>query len=71
MDEANEAPETTEDLTKVSDPEFLAERRRVREELEHVPEQSIAADVLTERYRVLNDEFLRRASRAWAPSKAS
>ena len=39
----------------LSDPDFLAERRRVREELQD----------LTERYRKLNEEFDRRAQTAW------
>jgi hypothetical protein len=43
---------------------FLAERRRVREELEHTPEHEISA-ILTDRYKRLNDEFLRRARLAW------
>lgn len=51
------------DLSQLDDPEFLAERRRVREELEQQPEASAE---LTARYRVLNQEFLRRARIAWA-----
>jgi hypothetical protein len=43
---------------RMSDPDFLAERRRVREELE----------VLTERYRTLNEEFDRRARITWTPT---
>jgi hypothetical protein len=39
----------------MSDPDFLAERRRVRETIE----------ALTERYRVINMEFDRRAGSAW------
>jgi hypothetical protein len=39
-----------------SDPDFLAERKRVRETLEE----------LTERYRVINIEFDRRAGAQWA-----
>jgi hypothetical protein len=44
----------------MSDPEFLAERRRVREELQ----------ILTERYRKLNQEFDRRAHAAWLGSSS-
>ena len=51
-----------EDLTRLDDPEFLAERRRVREELEHQPEASAE---LSARYGVLDEEFLRRARAAW------
>src|ERR1700761_3843560 len=50
------------DLSKLDDPAFLAERRRVREELEHQPEASLE---LTVQYERLNDEFLRRARIAW------
>ena len=50
------------DLTRLDDPEFLAERRRVREELEHQPEANAE---LSARYEVLNEEFLRRARVAW------
>ena len=47
---------------QLDDPEFLAERRRVREELEHQP---TASAELRARYRVLDEEFLRRARIAW------
>jgi hypothetical protein len=50
------------DPTQLDDPEFLAERRRVREELEHQPEASAE---LSARYEVLDEEFLRRARVAW------
>jgi hypothetical protein len=49
----------------MGDPEFLAERKRVREELEHAPEQGVNSE-LTARYETLNVEFLRRARIAWA-----
>ena len=58
----------SDDFTKMTDPEFLAERRRVREELEHTPEADVSA-TLTERYEKLNEEFLRRARIAWAGGK--
>ena len=45
----------TEEFAGMSDPDFLAERRRVRETLE----------ALTERYRAINVEFDRRAGSAW------
>ena len=54
----------SDDFSQLGDPEFLAERRRVREELEHTPEQA-ASPELTARYEKLNDEFLRRARAAW------
>ncbi len=50
------------DLRRLSDPEFLAERRRVREALEYQPEASAE---LSARYERLNEEFLRRARIAW------
>jgi hypothetical protein len=50
MSEEHQGPEA------LDDPALLAERRRVREELE----------ALTERYRRLDDEFIRRARAAWA-----
>jgi hypothetical protein len=49
---------TTDDFTQLDDPAFLAERARVREELQE----------LTERFRRLNEEFDRRARAAWAPA---
>ena len=51
-----------DDFAMMDDPEFLAERARVREQLEHVP--GVSAE-LTELYQRLNDEFDRRASAAW------
>ena len=56
---------SSDDFTKMTDHEFLAERRRVREELEHTPEFEVSA-TLTERYERLNEEFLRRARISWA-----
>jgi hypothetical protein len=44
-----------EDFNTMSDPDFLAERRRVRETVE----------ALTERLSRLDDEFIRRASASW------
>jgi hypothetical protein len=46
----------SDDFTVMSDPDFLAERRRVRE----------ALAALSERYRRINDEFDRRATATWA-----
>jgi hypothetical protein len=53
-----------DDFTAMSDPEFLAERRRVREALEYAQEHEISA-ALTDRYQRLNEEFLRRARMTW------
>jgi hypothetical protein len=57
-----------EDFTQLDDPEFLAERRRVREELEHTPEHEVSPG-LAARYQQLDDEFLRRAAIAWAQAR--
>jgi hypothetical protein len=54
-----------ENFRQLDDPEFLALRRRVREELERTPGHGPGAE-LTARYEALNDEFLRRATAAWA-----
>jgi hypothetical protein len=54
-----------EDFTRLDDPAFLAERRRVRGQIERMPADEHSPE-LAERYRRLNDEFLRRASAAWA-----
>jgi hypothetical protein len=45
----------SDEFAAVSDPDFLAERSRVRDLLEY----------LTERYQKLNKEFDRRARTAW------
>jgi hypothetical protein len=52
----------SDDFRQLDDPEFLAERKRVREALEHQPEASAE---LTARYQRLDEEFLRRARIAW------
>jgi hypothetical protein len=57
-----------EDFSAISDPDFLAERRRVREELEHTPEHEVSPE-LTARYQRLDEEFLRRASLAWTQAR--
>jgi hypothetical protein len=58
---------TDDDITTMDDPQFLDERRRVREELDRLPAH-ITSAVLTARYQQLNDEFLRRARIAWTPA---
>jgi hypothetical protein len=57
-----------EDYSAMSDPDFLTERRRVREELEHTPEHAVSPE-LAIRYRRLDEEFLRRASLAWTQAR--
>jgi hypothetical protein len=53
-----------ENYSAMSDPDFLAERRRVREELEHTPEHEVNPELAT-RSQELDEEFLRRARVAW------
>lgn len=50
----------TEDFAAMSDPDFLAERKRVRE----------AIEALRERYELLTEEFDRRARAKWAEASA-
>ena len=57
-----------EDFTQLDDPAFLAERRRVRGLIEGTPGDEQSPE-LAERYRRLDDEFLRRASAAWAQAR--
>ena len=54
----------SDDFSQLDDVAFLAERRRVREELERAPHSRASPD-LTARYRRLNEEFRRRASATW------
>jgi hypothetical protein len=54
-----------DEFTEMDDPEFLAERRKVRDEIERTPADEQSSQ-LTARYQRLNDEFIRRASAAWA-----
>ena len=57
-----------DDFTRMTDPDFLAERRRVRDVLEHTPEHSVSPEI-KERYLRLDEEFLRRARISWAGGK--
>jgi hypothetical protein len=50
----------SDEISAMSDPDFLAERRRVRETIE----------ALRERDRLLTDEFDRRARIAWTAGAA-
>jgi hypothetical protein len=54
-----------DDVSQLDDPEFLAERVRIRELLEHTPAREVDPG-LTARYQRLNDEFVRRARLAWS-----
>jgi len=59
---ATEPPE----FTTMSDPDFLAERRRVREQLEHLPGQSLDRARLATLRAAMDEEFDRRARAAWS-----
>jgi hypothetical protein len=55
-----------EDFTTMSDPDFLAERRRVRDQLEHLPGQSVDHARLAALRAAMDEEFDRRARAAWS-----
>ena len=50
------------DFTRMDDPEFLAERARMRELLERLPLEHDDYGRLAARYRAMQEEFFRRAS---------
>jgi hypothetical protein len=52
--------DSDDDFTKLDDPQFLAERRRVRDALD-----SAASPDLSARLEALDEEFLRRARTSW------
>jgi hypothetical protein len=54
------------DFTRLDDPAFLAERARVRDQLEHVPHNEADRADLEQLYEAMTLEFDRRASAAWA-----
>jgi hypothetical protein len=54
------------DFTTMSDPEFLAERRRVREQFERALDQSADWTRLAALQAALDEEFIRRARAAWS-----
>lgn len=53
------------DFTKLGDPEFFAERQRIREQLERLPEHHIDRAALASLYARTTDELQRRAADAW------
>jgi hypothetical protein len=53
-----------DEFSGLDDPAFLAERRRVRDELERLPEHE-QDPALVARFQRLDDEFIRRAAAAW------
>jgi hypothetical protein len=54
----------SDDIAKLDDPTFIDLRRRVREQLESMPEHEVSAE-LAARFQRLDEEFLRRARIAW------
>jgi hypothetical protein len=54
-----------DEFTEMDDPEFLAERRRVRDQVERTPTDEQSPELLR-RYQDLDDEFIRRARLAWS-----
>jgi hypothetical protein len=54
------------DFTTMSDPDFLAERRRVREKVEQMPGQSVERARLVTLRDAMDEEFDRRARAAWS-----
>lgn len=56
------------DYTKLDDPEFFEERRRVREELERLPEHHADRATLAALLEEMTDEFVKRAASAWQAS---
>ena len=61
-----QASDEPSDYTQLDDPAFLDERARVRERLEHEPENAIGRPELERVYEAMTGEFLRRARIAWA-----
>jgi hypothetical protein len=64
MQQANQT-----DYRKLDDPDFLAERARVRDLLEKTPEESAGYPGLAQLFAEMDDEFIRRARCAWSKSQ--
>lgn len=56
------------DLSQLDDQQLFAERRRVRQQLEHLPERSADRAELGKLHAALTREFDRRARVAWIPA---
>lgn len=54
-----------DDIRNMDDPDLIQERRRLREELEHAPAHEISP-VQRQRFRQVDDEFIKRARAAWS-----
>jgi hypothetical protein len=61
-----QASDEPPDYTRLDDPAFLDERARVRERLEHEPQDALGRPELERLYEAMTAEFLRRARIAWA-----
>jgi hypothetical protein len=59
-------PSDSGDFRHLDDPTFLDERARLRERLEHVPENAIGRAELERVYEAMTEEFCRRARIAWS-----
>jgi hypothetical protein len=57
--------EEQKDLAALDDVAFLAERRKVRDQIERMPDGERPEELLR-RYEAIDAEFLRRAGLAWA-----
>jgi hypothetical protein len=58
--------EPADDFRALDDPAFLAQRARVRSELEHAPENALERPALERLYQAMTEELDLRARRAWA-----
>jgi hypothetical protein len=56
------------DFSQLDDPAFLDERARLRDRLEHVPQNATGRAGLERLYESMTDEFMRRARVAWTPT---
>ncbi len=56
------------DFAQLDDQQLFAERRRVRQQLEHLPERSVDRAELGKLHAALTREFDRRARAAWTPA---
>lgn len=56
------------DFSRLDDQQLFAERRRVRQHLEHLPERSVDRVEVAKLHVALTREFDRRARDAWTPA---
>lgn len=64
MQQANQT-----DYRELDDPEFLAERARVRDLLEKTPEESADYPGIAQLFADMDAEFIRRARCAWSKAQ--